>query len=974
MPATALPLAGELYQTLVEQAQVGVFVVQSGALVFANSHLADILGYSVADLLSGMSMYLLATPESQLLIAERVRQRVAGVPGRAYEVQYHHKSGRIVDARVWGFRIDFNGAPADLVSVTDITELKAAKRAADRRNEQLAQAEELAHIGSKEIDMLTGDVWLSAGMFQLFGEPFASEPVTRSWMHERVPEGERAFVRSIQDGMQPGEPFEFEHRIVRRDGSVRTVLHRGQVEAAADGTPLRSRVILQDITSLRESERAVQDLANLDKATLLPNRSALLALLETAVQDAQRRERPMALLVLAIDQFTRANETLGYAGGDQLLKLVSQRLTAAGPFLDTLAHLGSGEFAGLIERLPEPAEAGTQKLAIQLIAALAEPFQVAGTEMFVTCSVGVALAPTDGQLAELLLDRAQSAMRQASASGTDQIFFYTEQASDRATARLALESALRHALARNEMYLCYQPQVDLATGRINGMEALARWTDGVRGEVPPSEFIPLAEQTGLIIPIGEWILRTACEDSVRWAAAGLPAVRVGVNLSMQQLQRPDLAQRVQAVLLETGMDPHRLGLEVTESMLLDNFERVARTLSELKAIGVEISLDDFGTGYSNLGHLSKLPIDVLKIDRSFVHEVTAATQDVSITRALIQMAHGLHMRVIAEGVENESQLALLVASRCDMIQGYYFSRPVRFEAMAAMLQQDKRLPGYLLVRQARKRTLLLVDDEENVISSLRRLLRKDGYHIIVAHSGPEGLQRLAENEVDVILSDQRMPGMTGVEFLRRAKELYPETVRMSLSGYTELQSITDAINEGAIYKFLTKPWDDERLRAHINEAFRHKEMNDENRHLGAQVQAANAELAQVNQRLQQLLASQGEQIDRDEARMLSVSEVLDGVPAPVIGFDMEGLVAFVNADAQALFSDADMPLGRFAQDALCPELLQLWQANDGVQRVVTLAGQGFHVACRSIGAGSPARGKLMVFTPQPVGAPAAAAP
>ena len=967
-PPMLLPLTQDLHRALIERAQVGLFVSQGGRFAYVNPKLAELLGYTVQEMLSGMLARSIATPASQDVIDVQVRERLAGMADKAYDIECVHKSGRVFDVRVWGFRFDVNGQSVDVVSLHDISELKAATRSAERRAELLVQAEELANVGSSELDIATGQVTLSAGMWRLFGELPSDEPVDSGWLHARVPHEERQFVKSIQEGMQPGESYEFEHRIVRRDGSLRTVLHRGLVEADAQGRPVRSRVILQDITRLRESEGVAQDLANRDRATLLPNRNALLALLETAIQEAQRQERPVALLVLAIDQFGLANQTLGYAGGDQLLKAVSQRLSASGQFLDTLAHLGSGEFAGLVVRLPEPAEAGAQKFASQWVETLADPFEVEGTEIFVTCSVGLALAPADGDVAGTLLDRAQSAMRQAAARGKNQIFFYTQDASERATSRLALESALRHAVAKREMYVCYQPQVDLSTGRIVGLEALARWHCSVRGEVPPSEFIPLAEQAGLIIPLGEWILRKTCEDSVRWQAAGLPAVRVSVNLSMYQLQQPDIVQRIQVILLETGMDPHRLGVEVTESMLLDNMAHVARMLAELKAIGVEISLDDFGTGYSNLGNLSRLPIDVVKIDRSFVHEVTAATQDVSITRALIDMAHGLNMRVMAEGVENESQLALLVASRCDQMQGHFFSRPVRSESIAAMLQEDKRLPEHLLVRQSRKRTLLLVDDEDNVVSSLRRLLRKDGYHIIVANSGAQGLQRLAENEVDVILSDQRMPGMTGVEFLRRAKELYPDTVRMSLSGYTELQSITDAINEGAIYKFLTKPWDDERLRAHIHEAFRHKEMTDDNRSLGAQLQSANAELAQVNQRLQQLLASQGEQIERDGARMLGVGEVLDGIPSPVIGFDVEGMVALVNAEAQDLFAATESPLGRPAHEALPPELLRLWRLSNGVHEPVQFGGRDYRVVCRDIGEGATGRGKLMVFTPERVAA------
>ena len=280
-----------------------------------------------------------------------------------------------------------------------------------------------------------------------------------------------------------------------------------------------------------------------------------------------------------------------------------------------------------------------------------------------------------------------------------------------------------------------------------------------------------------------------------------------------------------------------------------------------------------------------------------------------------------------------------------------------------MLRDDKRLPDHLLERQSRQRTLLLVDDEENIIASLRRLLRRDGYHIISANSGAQGLQRLAENTVDVILSDQRMPGMTGVEFLRRAKELYPETMRMSLSGYTELQSITDAINEGSVYKFLTKPWDDGLLRGHIHEAFRQKEMADDNRELGARLQSANDELAEVNARMQRQVGTQLDHIRRDEARLLSAQELLEGIPAPVIGFDVEGMVSYLNADAEKLFRIDASPLGRDAEEALSPSLAQIWRSSNGTHVRVDVEGREFQAVCRAIGNVASQRGKLMVLTP-----------
>ncbi|HEY9066417.1 MAG TPA: EAL domain-containing protein [Burkholderiaceae bacterium] len=847
-------------------------------------------------------------------------------------------------------------------------EARLAKALAQSRHEQqhqaalLAQVEEIALIGSTETLLATGETTLSAGLCRLFGEAPSADPVPAQWLWDRVPDEERQLVKFVRESVQTDEPFEFQHRIVRRDGGIRTVLHRGRIELGPDGTPLRLHATLQDITSRCEAERALDDLAHADRTTGLPNRHALLNRLGEATFAAQRDGRPLGLLVIGVDQFGLTHESLGHAASDQLLRGVTQRLLHVAPGAGTFAYIGGGEFALLME-LADAGEAAAQGMARTLIDGVAGPIQAGGTEIFVTAAIGVALWPADAGGPDELVDNACASARQARQLGTHRVCFYTPEANARAALRLANEAGLRHAIDRDELYLCYQPQVDLATGRMIGLEALLRWQDGTRGNISPAEFIPLAESTGLIIPIGEWVLRTACRDIVRWQAEGLQPLRITMNLSMMQLQLPDIVERIQAVLEETGVDPQRLGIEVTESMLIEQVDHVAKTLSRLKALGIEISLDDFGTGYSNLGYLNKLPIDVLKIDRSFVHDVTAPTQDVSITRALINMAHGLGMKVMAEGVENEGQLALLVASHCNQIQGYFFSRPVRADAIAQMLREDKRLPEHLLVRQSRQRTLLVVDDEDNIIASLRRLLRRDGYHIITANSGAQGLQRLAEHEVDVILSDQRMPGMTGVEFLRRAKELYPHTVRMTLSGYTELQSITDAINEGAVYKFLTKPWDDERLREHVNEAFRHKEMADENRQLGARLQSANDELATVNQRLQRLMERQREQIRRDEQRLLSAHELLEGIPTPVIGFDVEGVVAYLNADAHELFPLSDSPLGRNAAEALSPELAHVWRSGDGVHVRVQLGERHYQAVCRPIGDHPHRRGKLMVLTP-----------
>jgi CheY-like chemotaxis protein len=439
-------------------------------------------------------------------------------------------------------------------------------------------------------------------------------------------------------------------------------------------------------------------------------------------------------------------------------------------------------------------------------------------------------------------------------------------------------------------------------------------------------------------------------------------VRISVNLSPMQLQRPDLARHVQSVLVDTGADPGCLGFEITEGTLMADVTLATAVLRQIKALGVTVSLDDFGTGFSSLSWLSRLPIDTVKVDRSFVPDVTGAAKDVSVTRAIISMAHGLQMQVLAEGVETEGQLSLLVANGCDKFQGCWFSAPLAADGFAALLREQRTLPARLISRAPRQRTLLLVDDEENILGALKRMLRRDGYHIVTATSAAEGLQRLAEHDVDVIVSDQRMPGMTGVEFLRRAKELYPDTVRMVLSGYTELQSIIDAVNEGAIYKFLTKPWDDERLRAHIAEAFRQKHLGDENRRLSRQVEAANEDLAQVNARLEHLLEQRQDRTAMLEASAGSMRELLDRLPAAVIGLDPDGLLVFTNEEALRVLPDLAVLMGRPA-GVLWPELFDDSGTLACRDTTVHHAGRALRGIARRISTEGQDRGSLLLLLP-----------
>lgn len=527
--------------------------------------------------------------------------------------------------------------------------------------------------------------------------------------------------------------------------------------------------------------------------------------------------------------------------------------------------------------------------------------------------------------------------------------------------RQRLEANLRRALRRNEFVLHYQPKVSCKSGRIIGVEALIRWQHPRRGLVPPGDFIPLLEESGLIVPVGEWVLRTACRQTHAWHEAGLGRTGVAVNLSGRQLEMENLFTLVKAALDDSGLEPGYLEIELTESYLVQNPDKAIATLARLKAIGVRVSVDDFGTGYSSLAYLKRFPLDVLKVDRSFIQDIVADSDDAAITRAVIAMAHSLKLDVVAEGVETEAQLGLLIANNCDAIQGYYFSRPVDADALALMLREDRRLVSKLLSDTTNVRTLLLVDDDEDVVKLLQILLSRNGYRVLGTTSAEHGLTLLGENRVDVVISDQSMPGMCGAEFLRRVKEIHPDSVRIMLSGLNDLQSVTDAINEGAIYKFLSKPWDDGLLCANIEEAFRRKEMAMENRRLTQELHAANAELVRVNDELRRHLHEKSLQALRDEAALGAAQEVLQLLPWPYVGIDADGRVALASADAEALFASAAPLHGSMAAECL-PDALVAWLESEADSALaLEIAGSRYRVSRRRMGARSQSSGTLLTL-------------
>jgi diguanylate cyclase (GGDEF)-like protein len=433
---------------------------------------------------------------------------------------------------------------------------------------------------------------------------------------------------------------------------------------------------------LQQSEERLSTLAYHDTLTELPNRLLFQDRLELAVAQSHRHRKGLAVLFLDVDRFKVINDSLGHSVGDRLIRDVAARLRACVREGDTVARLGGDEFTVLLPDIQQAVDAA--KVASKVLEALRMPFALDGRELFLTASLGISVYPDDGRDAETLVKNADAAMYRAKEQGRDRYLLYTPALNATALERLALESSLRKALPNDELLLHYQPIVDVATRRVQGVEALLRWHHPERGLVPPADFIPLAEVTGLILAMGRWVLRTACAQARAWQAV-LPGLRMSVNLSPREFQEPGLVGHVTDALADTGLHPHLLQLEITESSAMQNAQAASQTLGELRALGVGLSIDDFGTGYSSLSYLRRFPIDTLKIDQSFIRDIAADPDDAAIASAIVALARTLKLAVVAEGVETDEQLGFLVRHGCERAQGYLFSRPVPAERCEDLL-------------------------------------------------------------------------------------------------------------------------------------------------------------------------------------------------------------------------------------------------------------------------------------------------
>jgi diguanylate cyclase (GGDEF)-like protein/PAS domain S-box-containing protein len=559
----------------------------------------------------------------------------------------------------------------------NLSELRASRA-------RLTAAQRLARMGSWRIELGNGELHISEEFLDLFGLEPGSATVARERMWDRIhPEDRQSLEDAARRCIEEGTPLHVDHRVVLPDGSERIVHSQAQLVIDEDGAVIGLDGTAQDVTERKRAEEQIRYLAYHDSLTGLGNRRLFQERLSMALAQARRSEGKVGVLFLDLDHFKRINDTLGHSLGDALLQGVADRLVASVRETDLVARrelsgaisrLGGDEFTILLSEISDAQDLA--KVARRVLAALARPFHLGGHDVVIGGSIGITAWPDDGDDAETLLRNADTAMYHAKEQGRNNYQFYAQSMNAVALRRLILEGKLRRALEQDEFELHYQPKASLASGALTGLEALLRWRDPELGLVLPGDFIPIAEETGLIGRLGEWALREATRQVAAWRARGLAPVPVSVNLSPHQFRSGQLVAQVRAALSESGAPADALELEITESTYLHDESRVIAQLEELRGIGVRISLDDFGTGWSSLSYLRRLPVDVLKIDRSFVRDVAERSDDAALVAAIVSMAKALRLRVIAEGVERDAQRVALRGFGCDEMQGFLLSPAV----------------------------------------------------------------------------------------------------------------------------------------------------------------------------------------------------------------------------------------------------------------------------------------------------------
>ncbi len=696
-------------------------------------------------------------------------------------------------------------------------------------------------------------------------------------------------------------------RVLRPDGKVRWLHARNFPVRDETDKVVSIGGVASDITSSSIEQRQSPFFAHFDALTALPNQLMFYDQARRLLALGKRKQQPLGVMVIDIDRFHEINLTLGHVCGDELLRQVAGRLSGSLRESDVLGRLGGDVFGILLPEVADREQAAI--VARRILDTLTPPVRVEGQEVFATASIGAAFHPHDGQEVHDLVSYAEIAMRHAKQMGRNCYQFYSPAMQEGVRERLFLETDLRNAVIREEFVLHYQPKVSCASGRIVGTEALIRWNHPRRGLVPPDQFIPLLEETGLIVSVGRWVLETAARQALTWQKAGLDLPSVSVNLSARQLQSDTLIADVANTLARSGLPAACLDLEITESMLMQNADQAIQILGGLKKMGVTISLDDFGTGYSSLAYLKRFPLDAVKVDRSFVRDIVADSDDASITRAVITMAHHLKLKVVAEGVETAEQLAMLISHQCDVIQGYFFARPLPADQMEKLLLGDEHLPTHLLRSGTRKPMALFVavDGVNEVISMLER----DGHRVCIANDAEAALQWFSGNLADVMICGASRKNFDALALLQQVAVLQPHCERILLADDKQWRhkKVAEMAGAGLVQRVMHAPVDATAFRQTVEEALQRRHISDEYSRLSHEVEVAERALLRTEQERRRLEVENTELQALESRGFAILQDVVAALPVPIIGFDEQSMVAMINDAAADVFGARGLAIG-----------------------------------------------------------------
>jgi diguanylate cyclase (GGDEF)-like protein/PAS domain S-box-containing protein len=682
----ALNKSKERLQTLSKATFEGVSVVKGEMIVDCNNQLAEMLGYKPEDII-GEEYIEFIHPDDRTLVRESVMDR----RGDPYELRVICKDGSTKIVEAHGQSETIYGEEYRVTALRDMTKRKEAEADLVRSEERFVQAMKGANDGLWDWDLKTNEVYFSPRWKSMLG--YADDELENdfeTWERLVEPEDLIGAKRCIDDYLTGKAPkYEVEFRMRHKKGHWVCILARAfAVRSESDGMPLRLVGTHVDITERKQAVESIVHMAYHDSLTGLPNRALLTDHLCLMLAATQRRKILAAVLFIDLDRFKLINDTLGHTRGDEVLKVVASRLQKHTRKSDTIARQGGDEFILLIQDLNRVEDIA--KVAENIFSAFKEPFDLGEHNFSITVSMGISIYPNDGEDADTLIKNADIALYAAKDEGRNNYQLYNASMNKSIANRLKLENKLRKALDNEEFLLHYQPQVESTSGEVTGVEALVRWQDPEEGLISPGEFIPVAEDTRLIIPIGAWVLRTACAQNKLWQDEGLKQITMAVNISMHQFTQKDFVSTVDRVLQETDLNPMYLELELTESIIMEDIETAIERLHALKAMGIRLSIDDFGTGYSSLEYLKRMPIDMLKIAQTFVRDITVDPSDYAIAEATIQLAKSLQLEFIAEGVETSEHLKLLNDLQCTRIQGYLFSKPLPSHEIEKCLKKDWR--------------------------------------------------------------------------------------------------------------------------------------------------------------------------------------------------------------------------------------------------------------------------------------------